>query len=59
MFSCKKCKALEEQLAHMREENLKLINRLTAIISPNAYGAVIVSESQVKLEQDVDEEDYN
>ena len=43
-------------MKHLREENMKLINRLTAIISPNALGAAYVTEKKIEEQQQEEDE---
>ena len=40
MFSCEKCKTLEGEVAHLREQNSKLMDRLVALVDARAYGAI-------------------
>jgi hypothetical protein len=55
MFDCKKCQALEAEVSHLRVENLKLIDRLTAIADMRAYGTVHMAENRSIPVQDEDD----
>ena len=40
MFGCKECEILKEQIAHLRKENSKLIDRGMALADARAYNLV-------------------
>lgn len=40
MFNCKGCELLRDEVKHLREVNQKLTDRIVAITSPSAYGAI-------------------
>lgn len=52
MFWWSKVKILQDEIAHLREENRKLIDRLTALMNPQAFGAVYSAEHQTPVVQD-------
>ncbi len=54
-ISCKKCKALEDEIKSLRETNKRLIDRLTAIVSPGAFASVHMAENYKPPVQDDEE----
>lgn len=55
MFNCKKCKSLEDEVKSLRETNQKLVDRLTAIVNPNAFASVHLAENWKPPVQDEEE----
>lgn len=46
MFKCKGCEALQDEVKHLREINIKLLGTITALQSPQAFHLMNPPESQ-------------
>lgn len=48
MFKCAKCEALQAEVQHLRDQNMKLVDRLVALSSPEAFGAIRMADGELK-----------